>query len=171
MQTWQPPTPSVIIARTLPGLPQGIDLDTDANNAFTTWITVNAVAAQNSTGGISNANGSGKTVYIDGAQFSTTVASNIRIGFCPAGFGGVAAFPWRSMKAGGADAVASPRALNQVGTPDTIAIERIFTVQPVVPYIWKPARGPIELPPNSAFMVGLETVNSQLQLVIYGREY
>jgi len=168
MITWTPSAPSVIVQNTGNGLPQSLDAAVFNGQAFATRVVVGAVAAQSSSAGISNAAASGKDVYIDGIIAVLSAASQIAIGIAAAGFGVGSA--WHSMKAGGVDAVATMRALNQVGIPHTV---RTADIDPgaVLTTTWFPPRGPMLIPAGQAFAVGLLTVNVGLTLAVFGREY
>jgi hypothetical protein len=169
MITWTPSAPSVTVADTGLGLPVGFDAAVFNNKAFSTQILQAAVAAQNASGGISNAAASGKDVYIDGATIWSTGATEVQVGYAVVAFGGAGAFPWRSLR-NGADAVASPRRLSQVGIPLTFLLDS-FQIAANAHVFWKPPRGPIYVPANLSIAFCFITVNLPMNLYPYGREY
>jgi hypothetical protein len=168
MITWTPSAPSVIIQNTGNASPQGLDIPVFNNQAFGKRVILNASVGNNNNHGISNAAGSGKDVYIDGLIIWCSVATNVRIGFAIVAFG--AGQVWNSLKAGGANAVASYQTSQVVGTPHTIIVDEIF-VAANLSTVWVPPRGPLLVPANNSFAAGCVVANLQSTCSIYGREY
>jgi hypothetical protein len=170
MITWTPSAPSVTIADTGVGQPASLDIAVFNGKAFTTQLLQAPTAAQNNSVGISNATASGKDVYIDGCTIWCSLATEIQVGQAPEGFGAVGGFPWRNMRLGGANAVASPRRLSQVGIPLTQLYDS-FQLAANTHVFWKPPRGAYFVPAGQALAICCIVVNLQTNCYIYGREY
>jgi hypothetical protein len=161
---------NVSILQTAAGAPQGPDQSTSADHSGVLQSTVAPVAAQFSTVGLINPNGSGKRIYVDAVYaWGGTAADLLAIGFGAVNFGGLAAGAvWSNKRSGGA-ALSGQRLVGATATVLTAIELHALDVAGAEKAVIFP--DPYIIEPNNAIVLQGQSPNVALTAVIVGREY
>jgi hypothetical protein len=178
METWQPPSITVVPAITQAGAPQGLDSAVANNHGYVQFNLVGPTVAQFSFIGISNPNASGKRFYLDGIVWNkiAPTATDLWSAYVAVGTGASLGALFNK-RTGVADSTCVLRGGTQVasfggGIPNEDSLgPPVVAVGTTGIVVRQFSEGPYIIEPNSMLVFWQQPVNLQLFMGFFGREY